>query len=467
MIAITARRLASILGPWRSSGSPAYAALADRVRLVSLDGRLAHGTRLPAERDLAAALRVSRTTVASAYGRLREVGAIESRRGSGSFVSLGTRPSADPAADGIPLDFTKAAMPAALPVAACYAAAAQRIGPELARSGYEIVGHPELREAIAAHFSRRGVATDADQILVTSGAQHAIALLARLLASPGDRALIEHPTYPHAIDAISSARARPVPVPVDPDAGWDLDEAEAALRDAAPTVGYVMPDFQNPTGASLPDDARARLARAADRHGTVLIADETTMWLDLRRGPRQPLAAFSPSVVTVGGLGKLAWGGLRVGWIRAGRTFIARLAQSRTSMDLGTPVFEQLVAVELMAREADLVAERRARLSEGLATMRSALAEHFPAWTIPDPEGGLALWIDCAPWSSSELVLGARDEGLALTAGPRFGLHGAFEHRLRLPFTESPATIRDAVEALRRSADRHASGPLPEPLVAV
>ncbi|MDQ4501046.1 PLP-dependent aminotransferase family protein [Sinomonas sp. ASV322] len=466
MSGITAARLASVLGPWRSKG-PAYSALADRIRLVSLDGRLAHGTRLPAERDLAAALRVSRTTVASAYARLRELGAIESRRGSGSFVSLGARPSADSAPDGIPLDFTKAAMPAASAVATCYAAAAQRIGPELARSGYEIVGHPELREAVAMHFRRRGVATDPDQILVTSGAQHAIALLTRLLTSPGDRALIEHPTYPHAIDAILSARARAVPVPVDTDGGWDLTEAEAALRAAAPSVGYVMPDFQNPTGASLPDDARARLARAADRHATVLIADETTMWLDLRRGPREPLAAFSPSVVTVGGLGKLAWGGLRVGWIRAPRTLIARLAQSRTSMDLGTPVFEQLVAVELIAREAELVAERRVRLSEGLRTMRSALTEQFPEWTIPDPEGGLALWISCAPWSSSELVLGAREEGLALTAGPRFGLHGAFEHRLRLPFTESPSTIREAVGALRRSADRHASGPLPEPLVAV
>uniref|UniRef100_UPI0039EFF826 aminotransferase-like domain-containing protein n=1 Tax=Sinomonas sp. G460-2 TaxID=3393464 RepID=UPI0039EFF826 len=357
--------------------------------------------------------------------------------------------------------------PAAGPVAACYAAATTLLGPELSRSGYEITGHPALREAVARHFERRGVPTDPEQILVTSGAQHAIALLSRVLVAPGDRALIEQPTYPHAIDALQAVRARPVPVPVDVEGGWDLAEAEAALRDVGPALGYVMPDFQNPTGASLREDERERLTRAADRHGTVLVADETTMWLDLRRGPRRPLAGFSPAVVTVGGLGKLAWGGLRVGWIRASRSLVSRVAQSRTSLDLGTPVFEQLVAVELLAREHELVAERRVRLGAGLAALRGALAEDFPQWTVPDPDGGLAVWLDCSPWSSSELVLGAREEGLALTAGPRFGLHGAFEGRLRLPFTDTPDAIRAAVRALRRAADRHASGPLTEPLVAV
>ena len=466
MTPITASRLASVLGPWRTQG-PAYVALADRIYLVALDGRLAHGTRLPAERDLATTLGLSRTTVAAAYARLREAGALESRRGAGSFVSLGARPATDAATEGVPLDFTKAAMPAAGPVAECFAVAATKLGPELLRSGYEITGHPALREAVAEHFRGRGVPTDPAQILVTSGAQHALALLTRLLAAPGDRGLIEQPTYPHAIDALHAVKARAVPVPVDLERGWDLDEADAALRDAAPALGYVMPDFQNPTGASLHEDDRARLARAADRHGTVLVADETTMWLDLRRGPRLPLSAYSPAVVTIGGLGKLAWGGLRVGWIRGSRSLVARLAQSRTSMDLGTPVFEQLVAVELLAREDELVAERRVRLTEGLAVLRRGLAEHFPRWKVPNPDGGLALWIDCSPWSSSELVLGARHEGLALTAGPRFGLHGAFEGRLRLPFTDSTESIRAAVEALRRSADLHARGPLTEPLVAV
>lgn len=466
MTSVTAARLASILGTWRSA-SPAYAALADRIRLVIADGRVAHGARLPAERDLAAALQVSRTTVAAAYARLRELGTIESRQGSGSYVSPGSRPAAGDSALAVAFDLTKAALPAANAVGECFRIAAGNIGPELSGSGYEIVGHPALRLAIAEHYRGRGVPTDPEQIVVTSGAQHAIALLTRLLVSPGDRALIEQPTYPHAIDALLAARARPVPLPVTPDWGWDLVEAESALRNAAPVLGYVMPDFQNPTGASLSDEDRAKLARAADRHGTVLIADETTMWLDLGRGPRAPLAKASPSVVTVGSLGKLAWGGLRVGWIRASRNLVTRLVQARTSMDLGTPVFEQLVAVELLHREEQLVAERRAQLAHGLEALRSSVAENFPDWQLPACDGGLALWLNCAPWSSSELVLAAQEEGLALTAGPRFGLHGAFESRLRLPFTDAPVTVTAAVQALRRAADRRASGTVKEPLVAV
>ncbi|WP_334173360.1 MocR-like transcription factor YczR [Sinomonas sp.] len=466
MVSITATRLAALLGRWHLGG-PAYVALADRIRVVALDGRLAHATRLPAERELAGVLGVSRTTVSAAYARLRELGALESRRGAGSYMALGSRPTAEPEGRGIAWDFTKAAMPAAGPVAACIVAAATAVSGELHRSGYEIEGLPRLREAVAEHFRRRGLPTDPEQILVTSGAQHAIALLAHSLIAPGDRVIIEQPTYPHAIDALSAVRARPVPIAVDPQAGWDLNEVAAALRDASPALAYVIPDFQNPTGASLSEEERDLLARTADRHGTVIVADETTMWLDIRRGPRAPLAASSPSVVTVGGLSKLAWGGLRVGWIRASRSLVARIAQSRADLDLGTPILEQLAAAELLAREDDLVAERRVRLREGLRSMRSALAEQFPEWSPPDPDGGMALWLACTPWSSSELVLGAREEGLALTAGPRFGLHGAFEGRLRLPFTDNPESITGAIAALRRSAEKHVRGRLHEPLVAV
>ena len=150
MTSVTAARLASILGTWRSA-SPAYAALADRIRLVIADGRVAHGARLPAERDLAAALQVSRTTVAAAYARLRELGTIESRQGSGSSVSPGSRPAAGDSALAVAFDLTKSAMPAASAVGECFRIAAGNIGPELSGSGYEIVGHPALRLAIAEH----------------------------------------------------------------------------------------------------------------------------------------------------------------------------------------------------------------------------------------------------------------------------------------------------------------------------
>ena len=464
MGSITAPRLAALLGTWQGSG-PAYAELAERIRLLALDGRILDRTRLPAERELAAALSLSRTTVAGAYARLREIGCLESVRGSGSYVSLPAAPAVAAPDEGGALDLTKAAMPAVSVVAECFARAGAEISALLGTSGYEPIGLPRLRVAVAEHFRRRGLPTEPEQVMVTSGVQHAIALLARLLVSPGDRALVEQPTYPHAMDTLLAARARLGAIQVSP-AGWDLEAAKASFA-AGPALAYVMPDFQNPTGASLPVEGRERLARLADRHGTVLVADETTGLLDLARGPLPPLAAFSSAAVTVGGLSKLAWGGLRVGWIRAPRALIARLAQVRTSLDLGTAVFEQLVAAELLDREDLLVAERRSRLRAGLAILTEALAEHFPEWHVPEPDGGMALWLDCSPWSSSRLVLAARAHGLALTAGPRFGLHGAFEHRLRLPFTSPPDELRAAVAALRAAADSGRSAPAPSPLVAV
>jgi DNA-binding transcriptional MocR family regulator len=462
---ITSARIARLLGTWRHGGA-AYADLAERIRLLSLDGRLPDGTRLPAERDLAAALGLSRTTVAAAYARLRELGALVSVRGSGSYVALPAGPAVPAPDETGALDLTKAAMPAAGVVAECYARAAARIGGELGGPGYEILGLPRLRVAVAEHFTRRGAPTDPDQILITTGVQHGLSLLARALVSPGDRAAVEQPTYPHAMDTLLAARARLVGIPVAPE-GWDLDAAEDVFADASPALAYVMPDFHNPTGASLPPEGRERLARLAERHGALLVADETTALLDIRRGPLAPLAAWSPASVTLGGLSKLAWGGVRVGWIRAPRSLIARLAQARPALDLGTPVFEQLVAAELLAREDLLVAERRTRLASGLAALTEALGEHFPEWTVTAPDGGMALWADCSPLSSSRLVMAARAQGVALTAGPRFGFDGAFEHRLRLPFTASGSELRGAVEALHSASRSSVMGPAAAPLIAV
>ncbi|GAB4100056.1 PLP-dependent aminotransferase family protein [Sinomonas halotolerans] len=464
MVRLTSARLAALLGRWEGAG-PAYADLADRIRLLALDGRVLDGTRLPAERELALALGLSRTTVAAAYARLRDLGCAASVRGSGTYIALPAAPAVAAPDGGGLVDLTKAAMPAASIVAECLGLAARSIGGELGSLGYEPVGLPRLRVAVAEHFERRGVPTAPDQIMVTTGAQHAISLLARLALRSGGRALVEQPTYPHAMDVLASVRTRLGALPVS-EAGWDLPAAEAAFA-ARPELAYVIPDFHNPTGASLSPEGRERLAWLAQRSGTLLVADETTALLDISRGPLLPLAAYSAQAVTIGGLSKLAWGGLRVGWIRAPRAVIARLAHLRTAMDLGTPVLEQLAAVELLAREALLVAERRSALRERHAALTEALAQSFPEWTVPKVDGGSALWVDCSPYSSSRLVLAARGHGVALTAGPRFGLGGAFEHRLRLPFTASPEDLRGAILALRAASSEGGPAEVAAPLVAV
>ena len=122
-----------------------------------------------------------------------------------------------------------------------------------------------LRAAIAEHLTARGVPTAPDQVLVTAGALHALSLLLRVLAGPGDRVLVEHPSYPAALDAIRAVGARPVPVPMLPD-GWDLEMLSATLRQAAPRLAYVIADHQNPTGLTLPPADREQLVVARPHH---------------------------------------------------------------------------------------------------------------------------------------------------------------------------------------------------------
>src|SRR3954447_12873247 len=258
---IGARSFARMLGDWRPQGGRGLtAALADRVRLLVLDGRLPLQMRVPAERELAAALDVSRTTVAAAYELLRESGILHSRRGSGSWTQLpqgpgtGTSSPFSPHGDRTLFDLAHASLPAPgveLPAAAARPAEA-RDAP-LGGQGYDLLGLPALRAAIARRFTARGLPTTADQVLVTAGGQAAISLLLPALVTPGDRVLVEHPTYPNALDAVHARGARCVPVPLDLDSpgadAWDLDLVTAAVRDAAPRLAYLVPDHQNPTGA--------------------------------------------------------------------------------------------------------------------------------------------------------------------------------------------------------------------------
>src|SRR3990170_279353 len=205
MSAVSARVLDSLLQDWRGD-SPAYSALADRIRLLVLDGRIPVGARLPAERDLAARLGVSRTTITATYGDLRDSGYLDSIRGSGSVARLpGRAPvSIEGAATGS-LDFSKAALPATPELAEAAVRAAQELPAYLGDTGFDPIGLPRLRQAIAERYEARGLPTDAEQIMVTIGAQHAIALLARVLLDRGDSALMESPSYPHAYEAMRAA----------------------------------------------------------------------------------------------------------------------------------------------------------------------------------------------------------------------------------------------------------------------
>lgn len=445
---MTARGLARALGGWRAR-EPAYEALADGIRLLCLDNRLAPRTALPAERELAGALDVSRTTIAAAYRSLRDSGHIESVRGSGSVtMPLGRREPNDVRAGDEDIDLTQAS-PAAWPgLAGVISEVAGEAAALVARAGYDVVGSLSLRSAIADRYRSRGLPTSVDQILVTTGAQSAIHLLASTILRRGDRAAIETPTYPHAAEALSRAGARLVSIPVTTEHGWDLDRATQALERTRPSLAYLMPDFQNPTGRCMSTDEQDTIIRAAADSGTLLIIDETTGELAVDAIGATTVSMAGAVAVRIGSLGKTVWGGLRIGWVRADPAIIRRLIAARPSRELGTPEFEQAVATRLMSQMPGILSQRAALLREGRDSLTVELRRVLPEWRTPDVQGGVSLWVGLDAPLSSSLVLAARARGVLLSAGPRFSPEGGHENYLRVPFTAPPEDLRRAVGVL-------------------
>ncbi|MFJ3513474.1 MULTISPECIES: PLP-dependent aminotransferase family protein [unclassified Streptomyces] len=468
---IGSRQLAALL-PADVLARPGYRALADAVRTLILDGRVALHVRLPAERELAEAVGASRATVTGAYDLLRESGYVRSRRGSGTWTELpdGHRPVGAHAllgaggysADGDPgVDLAIAAMGAPEgSLAEAFAWAAPRL-PQLARTpGYHPFGLPDLRSAIADRFTRRGLPTRPEQILVTAGAQQAFALVVSLLCRAGDRVVTENPTYANALDALRHARLRTGAIAVS-DAGWDMEIAESTLRQTVPRLAYVIPDFQNPTGALMPPEQRLRLLAATRATGTWLVVDETIADIALDVPAPAPLASLAPRggadhVITIGSLSKTHWGGLRVGWIRAGAKLITELTAVRVSADMTGSVLDQLVALPLLDDMDRALPARLAQLRSRREALVRALQRYTPEWSWQVPPGGLSLWVDLGEPVSSALAERAAAAGVHIGRGARFGVDpGTFEHRLRIPYT-LPADRLD--EGIRRLASAFHDG---------
>ncbi len=454
--------LARLIGPLTEERPPLYAGLARRLRLLVGDGRLAVGVRLPPERDLAAALHVSRATVTAAYGLLREEGWAVARQGAGTWTRLPAGP--DVGASWLPLppdstllDLAHAAPVGAPPqVTAALHVALSDLPRLLPTHGIYPQGLPELRARVAERYTARGLPTTAEQVLITGGALQGCALALSVLAGSGDRVLVEHPTYPHVADAIVAQGSALVPVPVDaahPDAV--VADLLRVARTAGPRAAYLMPDFQNPTGLLLDADQRGRLAAGLHRYGVTAVIDETLVDLGLDCQPPEPFAAFAPhgAVVTAGSASKAFWGGLRIGWLRAEAPLIDALAGALGRTQMGTPVLEQLAVCHLLEDADAVLLPLRARVREQRAVLLEELARHLPTWQVRVPEGGLVLWCRLPSASSSALVSAAGERGLRLAAGSRFGSGHAFEEWLRLPYTQPVEVLRRAVPLLAEAAD--------------
>ncbi|WP_436496244.1 PLP-dependent aminotransferase family protein [Actinokineospora sp. HUAS TT18] len=437
------------LGRWSSGRGPLSVLLAARLRALIDEGELPPGSRLPPDRALAAALAVGRTTVVTAYERLAVEGRIVRRQGSGTRVA-GTRAAPPRATTEAPTFLHLLEPKDGVILLAC--AAPDRPPAELVDAysravpslldirddiGYHPMGLPALREAVADRYRARGVPTDPDQVLITSGGQQALSLLARALIQPGDRVLVEAPTYPGALEVFRGEGAVLRTLPV----GFTQVESAA--------LAYVIPTFHNPTGAVLPALPRRRLAENALAAGVQLIDDEalTDLGFPGEETP-PPLAAYDSGVITIGSLSKVVWGGLRVGWVRAPASVVTRLARLRAVHDLGGNVPAQLAAVELLPR-LDAIKERTAVAREaGHDHLRAELARQLPDWEAPAVRGGQTLWVRLPRGDGSSFAQTALRHGVAVLPGVGLDAGGGSCAYLRLHFLSSPEVLSEAVRRL-------------------
>lgn len=467
--AINGVRLARILGPAPWS-YPVYAAVVGAIRAAVDDGRLPAGTRLPSERELTAALGLSRTTVTRVYAELRASGYLSTRRGSGSVVHL---PDASegrvdhllaPGRGSAGLDLSCAAPGAPPAIRAAYHAAVERLGGYLAGSGYYPFGLPLVRENLAQRYTDRGLPTDPGQIVVTGGALAGLAMAVRAVVGAGDRVVVESPTYPNAIGGIEGARARVVAHPIEwRRAGeeWELDGLETLIRQVGARAAYLIPDFQNPTGALMDLRQRERVAALLRRHRVLPIIDESLVDLGLDIEPPPPLAAFTSESISIGSASKSFWGGLRVGWLRVPRRWREAVVEHRLRLDLSTSVVDQLALTEVLEREDALLAERRALLRHARDLLTRRLSAELPDWRVNRPPGGMALWCELPAPRSRALAVAARYHGVTLAAGANFAPGGGLDSWMRVPYSLEPGDLVDVVPRLAAAWAEATSGNSP------
>jgi DNA-binding transcriptional MocR family regulator len=465
--ALSASTLARVVEGWSAGPAPLYRSLAGAVVAAVERGDVPRGTRLPAERAAAAALAVARGTVVAAYDLLAASGVVERRRGSGTWVVDEDAPELrlhELAAGLRARQLTRDTLPgggvvdlalSVLPTPADLPRDAFRLDvAELDRvahgHGYHPAGLPELRERLAALHCDNGVPTMPDQIVVTGGAQQAVALTARLLVHPGDVVAVESPTYPGAIDAYSRAGARFATVAGDA-AGVLPDDVGRVLADHDPRAVYVVPSAHNPRGTVLPDHRRRALAALAEEHDTWLVEDECLAWavygLD---GPPLPVAAHGHDrrVLTIGSLSKVLWGGLRLGWIRGPAPAVARLGRLKAAADLGNCAVSQALTLGLFDRIPAIAAERRRQLAAGAETLCGLLAAALPDWQVRPPDGGLSLWVRLPGATGDAFAPVALRHGVRVLPGSAASPDEADLDHLRLAVSPPPVRLRLAVDRL-------------------
>ncbi len=315
-------------------------------------------------------------------------------------------------------------------------------------------GDPELRALLAGRFEGRGLRADAEEILVTTGSQQALGLVASVLLDPGDAVLVENPSYLAALQSFGFAGAKLVPAPCDDD-GLDPEALPALIAEHRPKFLYLVPTFQNPTGRTLPDARRRRLAEVAAEHGLWLVEDDPYGELRYDGSPLAPIASYPGArdrTVSVSSLSKVLAPGLRIGFLRAPEALLAPMVVAKQAADLHTSTVDQHAArICLQTGSLDdhieLICEEYRRRRDALL---GGLGDALPQGSeFNHPDGGMFVWVRLPDgWDATELLRRALRRDVAFVPGAPFYATAPDKRTLRLSFTTHPP--QEIVEGLAR-----------------
>lgn len=441
---------------WADAGhGPLPRRLAAAIRALIVNGALAPGSVIPAERSLAEALAVSRPTVSVALDELRSEQLIVSRRGSGTRVAVVDISPAGPTlverALGSATVNLAAPVAQRLPAGIDWTISPADLGAQLPAHGYDPVGVLALRSMVSERFRTQGISASTDHVLVTNGAHHAMAIAIGALVRSGDRVIVEEHTFGGVLDLLDDRGAIPVAVTRD-SAGIVPSELDRRLASEPTAVAILLPTVNSPTGIATPPGRLDEIAAVLDRRATTVIADEALA--DLTHGHRpHGLGARCQhgSVITIESLSKSVWGGLRVGWMTAAPSLFDRLARQRARRDLGTAITSQLLAQRVLPVLDNHLVARRHNLAAAATLATRLLRERFPDWGIESPSGGAMVWTTLPVDDAAGFATYARQFGVATLPGSAVSASRGPDPHLRIATDVSDETLRDGIDRLDRA----------------
>ncbi len=469
------------------SDIPMYRQIHEQISSAILNGRIARGERLPATRELAGLLGLNRATVGSAYELLESDGLIRSHVGKGAFVEgpekvrlnwdalipsppislsgeTGDEPEREspssspprsalisfsasrPSEDQFPLDEFRATCREVIDSED--AAQILQLGPA---SGYG-----RLRKFIMNEARRTGAARADDEVLITSGCQQAYDLIQRVLAARGETVIIEDPVYPGIRNVFQRGGARVIGAPMG-ESGVDIASLERLLEKERPRLIVLTPNFQNPTGTTIPLDSRKAIVELASKAGTILVEDDLYGALRYRGEEIPSIKTLDESgdTILLGSFSKIAFPGLRVGWVIGPRHLIAALTEAKEACDLHSDQLSQAVLLRF-AESGRLEAHRKRMIAAGAERLTACLAgcaKHLPDGSLyTRPEGGMNVWVRLPDAiDATELARRVSAENVSFLPGKYFAVSRPQTHSLRLSFVGlAPHSIQYGLEVLGR-----------------